>query len=212
MTSEAERLRAELARAVLARRSGDLPERTFERRMPELSVALYRAVASERLAPGEEIRLEHHVIFSHLRLNQSVLREPLQETVSLFLTDRRLIRVRGRCRADQAVTGDDRDGTVVDERERAEISGGRMLRDRRLGEAAAGVVIAALAAAFHRWLFITGTLLIGLGVLGALHGLLLPTRTYEVLAPGREPLAVPAPGRASGRKLIAALAADRGRA
>jgi hypothetical protein len=54
---------------------------------------------------------------------------------------------------------------------------------RRKGQIVAGLVIAGFAVLGHSWLQITGTALFLLGIAGALHGLLLPTRWAEVLHP-----------------------------
>jgi hypothetical protein len=146
----------------------------------------------------------------HLRLASSVLAEPEQEAISLFLTDRRLLRMRCRILPGRPPTGDDRDGTVVDEVPLAAITSLVTRRRVRIGEVVAGAVITALALVFKPWLLITGTLLAGLGVAGMLHGLLLPTRWVEIRRSGRgadDVFRVHAMGRKSGRELLARLRA-----
>ena len=205
MTAEADRLRREMAETVAAHRRGDLHERTYAKRIVEQSVDLCRAEAQARLRAGEGIRAEHHAVKAHLQLHQSVLRETTQEAVSLFLTDRRLIRFTSLLEPHRPFSCDDRDGTLVNDLEFCDISKIETRREFRFGEMAAGAVIALLAFAFRDWLQVTGTLMIALGVLGILHGLLLPTRWVEVH--GREPgaaatIAVLALRKKSARKLL----------
>jgi len=206
-TTEADRLRAAIRETVAARGRGDLDERRFDRRMAELTVDLYRAAAAERLAPDETIRLQHHVIQNHLRLNRSVLRDADQEAVSLFLTDRRLLLLRCVHAPTQALTADHRDGTAFEEAALAEVRETRRRAGRRWGEAAAGAVIVAVALLFGRYLAVTGPLLLALGAAGVAHALLFPTRWLEVVgATGEPPIIIPAVGTRSGRALARALA------
>jgi hypothetical protein len=225
MTSDADRLRDEIREATAAKKRGDLPEKRYLNQVAQATVDLYRATIAARLQPGEELRLEHHVVRSHLKLNQSVLKETAQEAISLFLTDRRLLRIRCFFLPDQPLTCDDRDGTIVDEVQICDIDEVRVRREIRIGEMAAGAVTAAVAMLFQSWLRITFVFLFLLGILGVLHGLLLPTRWIEVRtaagAPAgepAEPIRVFALGKKSGRALAKALlrlragAALRGRA
>ena len=136
------------------------------------------------------------------------MREPDQEAISLFATDRRLIRVRSLLSGDRPPTCDERDGTVIDELPLDAIEGLVVRRRVRWGEAAAGSVIVAFALLFKSWLLITGTLLAVVGGLGVLHALLVPTRWIEVRAPAR-PAPVPwrilAARKKSARDLCATL-------
>ncbi|MBI4916703.1 MAG: hypothetical protein HY825_12720 [Acidobacteria bacterium] len=203
-------LRAELRRLVEKQARGDIGRRDFDRQLAEGGVALVRALVSERLGDGERIVAEHHAVLGHLRLASSVLAEPEQEAISLFLTGRRLLRLRCRIIPGRPPTGDDRDGTVIDEVPIATITALGTRRRVRIGEVAAGAVITALALVFKPWLLITGTLLAGLGIAGMLHGLLLPTRWVEIQGPDRgadDVFRVHAMGRKSGRALLARLRA-----
>lgn len=62
----------------------------------------------------------------------------------------------------------------------------------------------AVALVLWGWLDLTGVLLLALGVLGALHGLLLPTKWIQLLADGHsgEPFCVLAPRKKSGRQIL----------
>jgi hypothetical protein len=207
---EAEALREEIRRLVKGRQLGDVPERGFERALAAKTLDLYRAVIRSRLAKDESVRLEHHVVHSHLRLSQSVLREPEQRAVSLFLTPRRLLRLRSRILAGRPVSCDEDDGTAIDELALESFAHVRVHREVRWGEAAAGVVIGAVGWLGRAWLAATGPLLVVLGVAGIAHALLLPTRWAEVEThgePAAEPWCVHALGRKSGRTLVRALRA-----
>jgi len=70
---------------------------------------------------------------------------------------------------------------AVEELAYASASSVTVLTQRRKGQIAAGLVIAGIALLGHSWLQITGTALFLLGMAGALHGLLVPTRWAEVL-------------------------------
>jgi hypothetical protein len=208
MTSEADRLRDEIREATAAKKRGDLPEKRYLNQVAQATVDLYRATIAARLQPGEELRLEHHVVRSHLKLNQSILKETAQEAISLFLTERRLLRIRCFFLPDQPLTCDDRDGTIVDEVRICDIDEVRVRREIRIGEMAAGAVTAAVAMLFQSWLRITFVFMFLLGILGVLHGLLLPTRWIEVLTAAggpAEPIRVFALGKKSGRALAKAL-------
>ncbi|MGE5346891.1 MAG: hypothetical protein ACM3JH_13135 [Acidithiobacillales bacterium] len=170
-------------------------------------MALYRAAARGRLDPGESLIAEHHAVLGHLQLS-GLLREPDQEAISLFATDRRLIRVRSLLPGDRPPTCDERDGTVIEELPLEAIEGLVVRHQVRSAEAVAGIATAALALLFESWLLVTGTLLAAVGVLGVLHALLLPTRWVEIRAPARlapEPWRILASRRRSARELCAAL-------
>lgn len=205
MMSEPDRLRGEIRDAVSAHRKGDLPQKTFQKKLAELSVALCRAVIKSRLSANETILAEHHVARSHLKLDQSILRDGSQKAVSLFLTDRRLWRLQSVFQPDQAVTCDQQDSTAIDQVGLGDIRNVRIRREIRTGELIAGAVIMGFALLFHRYLAVTGPLMIVLGFLGMLHGLFLPTKWVEIEVPGRTPedmIRVYAVRKKSARKFI----------
>ncbi len=200
-----ETLRASIRDLYSRRDSGEVHGRRFEREVAERTVELYSTVIGERLLKDEAILAEHHVIHSHLRLSQSILRDPDQIAVSLFGTDRRLLRIRSVIAPGRPVTCDERDQTVIDVVPYSTIRGLRVRREIRTGEITAGAVICALALLFRSSLRITGTLLVALGVLGVLHGLLLPARWIEIQTVGEEdaePVRVHGLRRGSARRLI----------
>jgi len=208
MAEPASDLRRQLRTLVEERARGDLRERDFQRRQTELGVALYRAVAAERLAPGEDIVAEHHVVHSHFRATESLLRDPEQALVSFFATARRLIRVRGTLRPGHPVSGDDEDGTVVDELPCDRIRQVTRRHERRWGEAGVGLGFALLALLLGEALSVTGPMLVLAGLLGVAHGLLLPTRWAEVETLDGQPeppFTVFGLGRRSARTLLAAI-------
>ncbi|MEW6368073.1 MAG: hypothetical protein AB1714_25885 [Acidobacteriota bacterium] len=203
MSSEA--LRASIGDLYARRDRGEVHGRRFERELAEKTVELYRSVIKDRLQKDEAILGEHHVIHSHLRLSQSILRDPDQIAVSLFGTDRRLLRIRSVIAPGRPVTCDQRDQTVVDVIPYSIMRGLHVRREIRTGEMTAGVVICVVALLFRSWLWITGTLLIALGVLGIIHGLLLPTRWIEIELAGdrdAEPVRVHGLRRGSARRLV----------
>jgi len=174
----------------------------------ELGLDLCRAVVAERLETDERVDLEHHAVLGHLRLTQSVMREPEQEAVSLFLTDRRLVRIRSRLLPDRPFSCDERDRTRLDEVPVRAIGGLKVERSPRLGEAAAGAAIVAGALLLGPVLAVTGPILAAVGLAGVAHGLLLPTRTLRVLTAdgsGDDPFLVHAPRARSARRLVARL-------
>ncbi len=208
--TDADTLRAEIRTLVVGRRRGDIPERGFERRLTEKMLDLCRAVVRPVLAPDEPVHLEHHVVHAHLRLSQSVLKEPEQHAVSLFLTPRRLLRLRTVISPGRPATCDERDGTVIDALPLERMANLRVHRQVRWGEMAAGAVIAALGWLARPWLAATGPILVAVGVVGLVHGLLLPTRWCDVEtrdATIEEPMRIFALGRRSGRALVRALRA-----
>ena len=114
MKTDLNELRKRIAQLYPKRDIGDLKERDFQAEVAEQTVALYRAIISERMAEGETIECEHHTIWTHFRLMQSILREPAQQATSLFLTNRRLFRLQSTIMPDQPPTADSRDNTFVD--------------------------------------------------------------------------------------------------
>jgi hypothetical protein len=179
-TDKVEELREELLNLSVACGRGDIPKRKFERLQAEKSVDLYRAIVGAQLPEDEAIVAEHHVVRAHMKLNESVLKEPEQAAISLFLTDRRLLRLRSVVEAEQAIRGDASDRTVIDEVQIRHVIDVRLKKELRLGEAIAGAIICIIAFLFRSWLLVTGTLLVVLGALGILHGLLMPTRWIEL--------------------------------
>lgn len=198
----AEALRAELDELYAKRRRGELRDRDFDKVAVRRTIDLYRTAISARLGHGERILAEHHVVCGHFRLNRSVLEETDQGAVSLFATDRRLIRLRSVLAAGAPATCDEKDQTVIDEIQLDQIRGVAVRRQVRVGEAVAGLVIVAIALVFRSWLLITGKLMVGLGALGVVHALLLPTRWVEVQTAGAEPIRILAARRRSARLLV----------
>ena len=208
--TEAGALRAEIASLAARRQRGELDERRFERRYAEKTLELYRAVIRQRLRSDERIDREHHVVHAHMKLSQSVLKEPEQQAVSLFLTTARLLRLRSEIVPGRTVTCDDRDRTVIDEVPLERISGLLVRRQVRWGEAATGALICVAAVLGRAWLAITAPFLLLLGAAGVVHALALPTRWAAVVtkeATSSDPILIHGLGRKSGRALARALRA-----
>ena len=198
-------LRSEIQDLHCRHERGDIPSRRFEQALAERSVSLYRAVVQQRLREGESLLAEHHVVHSHLRLSQSILKEADQRSVSLFGTDRRLVRIRSVLSPGRPVTCDARDETVLDEVPYSGITGICVRREIRVGEIVAGITICLFAWVFRSWLEVTGVFLVGLGVFGILHALVLPTRWMEVETVGRphiDPIKIHALRKKSARNLL----------
>lgn len=180
MTTDPELLRRRISKLFIDRTVGDVTERVFQREIAERTVDLYRAVIREKLAEGEDLSAEHHAISSHFRVTQSLLKEPEQHATSLFLTNSRLLRLTSTVFPGQPPTADSRDATVIDEI-RLDLLGDLKTRCQfRFGEAGVGAVMCVIAFLFAEHLSFTGPVLIGLGGLGILHSVLLPTRWVEV--------------------------------
>jgi hypothetical protein len=203
---EIQELRKEIGKLYEKRRLGDLTEKRFQAHLANRTVDLYRALVAKRMRPGEAIAAEHHAVFSHFKLMQSILKEPEQKAVSLFATGDRLYRVQASLNPDKPPRGDKCDHTVVDELPISRIGFFRVRRQIRWGEMAVGAAFAALAIIFQPLLEITGHVLAGLGILGILHGFLLPTRWLEIGPAGganqQEPILVHALRKKSARKLV----------
>jgi hypothetical protein len=178
---EVESLRNDIAALWQKRVRGDLPERMFRKQSEERVRDLCRLLVRSRLEQGENILSEHHVVRAHTKMAGSVLRESEQEFISLLATERRLFRLRSTLTDDQPIlfSEDGRDAVEVLSYE--SLSGVAVRRQRRIGEIIAGLAIVFFAILGHPWLQITGTALFLLGIAGALHGLLLPTRWAEVV-------------------------------
>jgi hypothetical protein len=191
MTTDAEALRREIDGLYVKRSIGDLTEKAFQRDLSERTVDLYRNLIHGRLASEEAIHAEHHVVKAHMKVTQSVLREPEQEAISLFATDRRLFYLRSSLVPDRPPTADEKDGTRVDEVPFERIEALKLRRQIRLGEMGVGAGMCCFALLFTSWLSVTGPFMAGLGLLGMLHALLLPTRWVEVIGVGPEPASGP---------------------
>lgn len=207
--TEINELRMKIAQLYPKRDIGDLTEKNFQTKLAEQTVALYRAVIKRKLAEGETIECEHHSVWTHFRLMQSVLREPAQQAISLFLTNKRLFRVQSTLMPDHPPTADNRDNTIVDDISLDRI---RALKKRyhiRTGEILLGAIFCGLAYVFFDLLSITGPILFGFGVLGVLHGLILPTKWIEVqtgdASPPADPILIYAIRKKSAKELVRCL-------
>ena len=205
MKTDLDALRAEIRELVRRHARGDIREKAFQSALAERTVELYRAFVQGLASEGETILHEHHVVFSHTKLTQSMLKEPEQQAVSLFATDQRIFRLRSTLMPDRPVTCDEQDNTVVDSVLYERIQSLEVQRKVRPGEIGAGLGILGVAVLFQTWLSVTGPLLMLLGALGILHGLLLPTRWIEVRtgdpAPA-EPIRIHGLRKKSGRRLV----------
>lgn len=207
MPNPTDEIREEIRQLNLRHARGDLREKVFQRALAQRTTDLYRALVEGSLLPGERILQEHHVIQAHMRLTQSLLREPEQIATSLFLTQRRILRVRSRIIPGQPPTGDHRDSTVLDELPLTRLKGLKKRRQVRPGEALVGIGMALVALAFWEWLEVTGIVLLGLGLCGAIHGLLIPTTWIELVETKTtgEPFKVMVPRKKSAKELLRSL-------
>lgn len=198
-------LREKLQQLYVRHAAKDLPERPFRRALTEYSYRLYTAVAREQLKPGERILHEHNIIRAHGWWTRSVLQDPDQEIASLYLTDRRVIRIRSVQVPGRPISCDTADQTTVDSLYFDRIEELKAHRDVRWGEIAMGLGIVAVALLFYDWLEISGPVLLGVGGLGALHGILWHSRWVELRSrstPAGGPIVVYATRRKSGRTLL----------
>jgi hypothetical protein len=206
MRTDINALRKRIAQLYPKRDRGDLTEKDFQREVAEQTVELYRAVIIEKLAEGEIVECEHHTIWTHFRLMQSILREPAQQAISLFLTNRKLYRLQSTVMPDQPPTADSRDNTSVDSSSLDRIHSLKKRFQIRVGEMLLGAGFCVVAVLFHDWLSITGPVLIVLGILGILHALILPTRWIEVrtvdVLPANEPILIYAIRKKSAKELV----------
>ena len=209
MKTDLNELRKNIAELYPKRDVGDLRERDFQAEVARRTVALYRAIIGERMAEGETIECEHHTIWTHFRLMQSILREPAQQAISLFLTNKRLFRVQSTIMPDKPPTADIRDKTTVDTISLDRIRGLKRKFQFRSGEVLLGAAFCATAVLFYEWLQLTGPILFVLGLLGVLHGLLLPTRWMEVETKNNrgstEPIFVYALRKKSAKEFVSSL-------
>lgn len=206
MMTDLDALRTKVRQLFVKREQGDLNEKAFQRLLTHHSIELYRALVLRRMAKDEEIQREHHTIRAHFKFTQSVLKEPEQEAISTFATDRRLYQVCSRVIPKQPPTADARDGTTVSELRYENMGSIQMHRQVRWGEVGVGAVISAVAILFAPWLEVTSHVMLGLGVLGVLHALLLPTRWIEIRAADpvsqREPIFIYNVRKKSARSVV----------
>jgi hypothetical protein len=184
-----EGLRKDITALWAKRARGDVSERAFQRESEMRVLDLCRALVRRRVEEGESIQCEHHAVRAHTKIAGSVLRESEQEFISLLATERRLFRLRALHTPDQPLLFLDGNKDAVEELAYASASGVTVRTQRRKGQIAAGLVIAGFALLGYSWLQITGTALLLLGIAGALHALLIPTRWAEVVQP--EPAVFP---------------------
>ncbi len=165
------------------RARGDVSERAFQKQSESAVLDLCRAIVQYRVRKGEAIQAEHHAVRAHTKIAGSVLRESEQEFISLLATEYRIFRLRTLLTPDRPLLFLDGDKDAMEELAYESASGVTVRTERRKGQILAGLVIAGVAVLAHPWLQITGTALFLLGIAGALHGLLVPTRWAEVLQP-----------------------------
>jgi hypothetical protein len=206
MRTDVNELRMKIAQLYPKRDIGDLTEKNFQKKLAEQTVGLYRAVIKRRVAEDETIECEHHSIWTHFRLMQSILREPAQQAISLFLTNKRLFRIQSTLMPDHPPTADKRDNTIIDE---ISLDRVRALKKRyqiRTGEILLGAIFCVFSYVFFELLSITGPILFGFGVLGMLHGLVLPTKWIEVqtvdASPEADPFLIYALRKKSAKEMV----------
>jgi hypothetical protein len=178
-----EGLRKDITALWEKQRRGDVSERTFRRESEQRVLDLCRALVRPRIGEGDSIRFEHHAVRAHTKIAGSVLRESEQEFISLLATEHRIFRLRAVLTPDQPLLFLDGDKDAVEEVTYESASAVTVRTQRRNGQIVAGLVIAGFAVLAHPWLQVTGTALFLLGIAGALHGLLVPTRWAELLQP-----------------------------
>jgi hypothetical protein len=205
-TDDVNGLRENVAQLYPKRDRGDLRERDFQKEVAEQTVALYRAVIKKQMAEGETVACEHHTIWTHFRLMQSILREPAQQATSLFLTDKRLYRLQSTIMPEQPPTADRRDQTTVDVISVDRIHALKKHFQIRFGEMLLGALFFGIGIVFRHWLSLTGPFLAGLGILGVLHALIMPTRWIEIeIADGSkiaDPIRIHALRKKSAKELV----------
>ncbi|MBU1712606.1 MAG: hypothetical protein KKD47_05820 [Proteobacteria bacterium] len=205
MTDEKiEALRAVIRGLYPKRAIGDLTEKKFQHELTDRTLDLYRALIRQKTKENELFICEHHVLQSHFKMTHSVLKEPEQENISLFATDRSLFHLKSTLMPGRPPTADKEDNFYMKELPFQKIKSVRVKRQIRIEEIGMGAAIAGLAALFYSSLSITGPFLVGLGVLGMLHGLLLPTRWVQVetLDPASESVLIYALRKKSARRMV----------
>lgn len=204
MTDEIEALRATIRGLYPKRAIGDLNEKKFQRELTDRTLDLYRALIHKKINGDEHIVCEHHAVRAHLKLTQSVMKEPEQENISLFATDRNLFHLKSTVLPGQAPSADKEDNFSMEKIPLQHIGSIRVKRKIRIEEMGMGAAIAGLAALFYTHLSITGPFMVGLGILGILHGLLVPTRWAQVepLDSKWEPVQILALRKKSARQMV----------
>jgi len=200
-----EGLRKDITALWEKRARGDVSDRSFQKQSEQAVLDLCRALVRRRIGEGDSIQFEHHTVRAHTKIAGSVLRESEQEFISLLATERRLFRLRAIHTPDRPLLFLDGDKDALEELAYESASGVTVRTERRKGQIVAGLVIAGFAVLGHSWLQITGSALFLLGIAGALHGLLLPTRWAEVLQPApaaSPPFQIWALRKKSARKLL----------
>ena len=181
MGESIEGLRKDIVDLWEKRARGDVSERAFQKQSEKQVLDLCRALVRRRAGAGEPIQSEHHAVRAHTKIAGSVLKESEQEFISLLATDRRLFRLRSILTPDQPLIFRNADQDALEELPYASISAVAVRTERRKSQLVAGLVIAGFALLGHSWLQITGAALFLLGMAGALHALLVPTRWAEVM-------------------------------
>lgn len=203
---EIERIREGLRALDDGLERGDLPAKRYARARQALLAELGRAKIAPLLEPGEEVRSEHHWTRGLAALPQSPLKDEAQVAESLYATDRRLFLW---CFEDKPNPRSAPLKGFEESLQSLPIADIRAVSRRlefRWGEAIAGAAIAAVALLGRGHLAITGWALLVLGGAAVLHALVWPTR--RVAVEGREGEVrweILAPGKESGRKLLAYL-------
>ncbi|MBM4329521.1 MAG: hypothetical protein FJ118_20455 [Deltaproteobacteria bacterium] len=209
MKTDITEIRGKIAELYPKRDRGDLREKDFQAELANQTVSLYRAIITKKMAEGETIECEHHTIWTHFRLMQSILREPAQQAISLFLTNKRLFRVQATIMPDQPPTADSRDRTSMDAVSLDRIRKLNKKFQFRHGEVLLGGGFCAIAVVFYDLLQFTGPILFILGLLGVFHGLALPTRWIEVETESRQgatdPIFIYALRKKSAKELVGRL-------
>ena len=173
-------IQSEIHQLYQKRQRQDITVDRFQRLLGDLIVKLFRAHASQSLRDDESILSEHHVVLGHFKLTQSVFKESDQESISLFATEKRLIRTRLLQKADAPIFQNSRDHTLVDELPYREIKRLTRQYDIRRGELIVGCTVVALSVLFRDLLQFTSGVLVVMGVLGILHSVLLPMRWIDI--------------------------------
>jgi hypothetical protein len=204
MTEEVYALRARIRELYPKRVRGDLTEKAFQHELTERTLDLYRALISMRMEEGESIVGEHHVVRSHFRLTQSVLREPEQEAISIFATDRRLFHLKDVLLPGRPPGADEEDNLLIEEVSFDHIESLHVRRQVRIGEIGVGGAMVVFVIFLYPYLSVTGPFMMVLGILGMLHGMLLPTRWVEVKTASQasDPMMIYALRKKSCRELV----------
>ena len=203
--TDPEVLREEIRQLILKHARGDIRDKPYQKKMAEKTVDLFRAEVEKRLIKDEKICHEHHVIMAHFKLTQSVLREPAQWAFSYFATNKSLIIQKALLIPGRPVSCDESDNASFERIPYSSIIELKAVRIIRKSEAVAGLIIFLFGLLFYNLLSITGPFMIGLGILGVIHALILPGRVIEVRLSGNrnhEPVQIYACAKKSGRRIV----------